>query len=406
MSTAVAAQHLRPVLSAAVIGVAALMTHAALAEGDPLGVPLPLSAGGVQQIVVGSGHSCALTGLGRVFCWGDNTSGQLGNGTTDSTNVPVQVVGLGRDVRAIAAGGAHSCAIDARGAAFCWGANGDGQLGTGNTSPQTRPARVIRTGLDVQAIAVGTSHSCMLNRFGRALCWGRNTNGQLGDTTTQPRSTATPVEGLGRNLRAIAAGGDHTCALNTAGRALCWGSNWAGQLGNGNTNDRAVPTRVQSLGPNMSAIAVGLFHTCALNGAGRAFCWGENFTGQIGNGTTDDQLVRVRVAAGRLGVGLRAITAGFGHSCALDNRGRAFCWGANRFGSLGDGTTQQRLRPVRPDVLLADLRDISAGGNSTCAVNRAGRPLCWGRNQFGQVGDGTFEDRTSPIRVDGNLHRR
>lgn len=400
------AQSLRPVLAAAAVGAAALLVLPTPAVAEPRAPQIPLSAGGVQQIVTGTRHSCALTEQGRVFCWGSNASGQLGNGTTEPANVPVEVVALGRNVRAIAVGGSHSCAIDARGRVFCWGSNSEGQLGTGDTSQRTEPARVIRTGVDVQAITAGLNHTCMLNRFGRALCWGRNANGQLGDTTTQSRNTATPVEVLGRNLQAITAGGEHTCALNRNGRAFCWGSNWAGQVGDGSTDDRVVPTRVQGLAQNMSAIAGGLYHTCALNGAGRAFCWGYNRDGQLGNRTTEDQPVRVRVAAGRLGVGLRDISAGFVQSCALDNRGRAFCWGGNRFGALGDGTTESRLRPVQVGVLRAGLRMIDAGGNYTCALNGAGRPFCWGDNRFGQLGDGTLEQRNSPTRVEGDLHQR
>src|SRR4249919_3497072 len=194
-------------------------------------------------IATGSYHTCARAANGTVRCWGDNSSAELGVGTTAQRPAPVQVSGLGGGIQAVAAKGLYTCALTATGTVRCWGDNSHGQLGDGTTIQRRSPVTV--SGLSgVRAIAAANLHTCALTAAGAVLCWGDNSRGQLGDGTTTQRLTPVPVAGLGSGVRAISAGGDHSCAVTTAGAVFCWGDNIAGQLGDGTRAQRNTPVAV------------------------------------------------------------------------------------------------------------------------------------------------------------------
>ena len=306
----------------------------------------------------------------------------------------------------LSAGFAHTCTIDAGGGVQCWGYNGNGQLGDGSTdSPRTLPVRA--TNLDSGIVAVAATsreRSCALRGNGEVLCWGANGAGELGDGTTIDRLIPTPVNGLGpgSGVTMIALGFNHACALRSDGAVLCWGNNSSGQLGTGTTSNVPVPTtHVFGLGAGSGtvAIAAGETHTCALKTDQSVYCWGGNGDGALGDSTTIDHVVPLPVATLGAGSGAVDISAGRNYSCATRNEGSLLCWGRNSYGQLGDGTTTTALLPKLILGTGGGAIEVSGMYNHTCARTGAG-VLCWGTNTDGQLGDGSIStDHYSPVAV-------
>jgi len=351
----------------------------------------------IAAITTGGSHTCALTTGGGVKCWGANGNGQLGDGTTTNRLTPVNVSGLASGVSAIAGGMYHTCALTAGGGVKCWGRNDYGQLGDGTTTERHTPVFVSGLASGVTAIAAGANHTCALTAGCGVKCWGYNGYGQLGDSTTTSRLTPVNVSGLASGVSAIDAGYVHTCALTSAGGVKCWGANWSGELGDGTTTERTTPVNVSGLASGVSAIAAGWSYTCALTAGGGVKCWGLNRNGQLGDGTTTTSYTPVDVSG--LASGVSAIDAGGGHTCALTAGGGVKCWGANGNGQLGDGTTTDRNTAANVSGLASGVSAIAAGWSYTCALTAGGGVKCWGYNGYGQLGDGTTTDRHTPVDV-------
>jgi len=241
---------------------------------------------GVATIAAGEGYTCAVLSTGSVQCWGDNRLGQLGDGTNTHRNTPTAVNGFSDGVASIAAGCFHTCALLTSGGVECWGYNSNGQLGDGTATDHNTPTAVSGLSSGVIALALGDSHSCALLSTGGVVCWGYNSNGQLGDGTATDHNTPTAVSGVSNGVIALAAGGSRSCALLSTGGVVCWGYNGDGQLGDGTDTQRNTPTAVSGISSGVIALAAGRCHTCALYTAGGIQCWGCNNAGQLGDGTT------------------------------------------------------------------------------------------------------------------------
>ncbi len=352
------------------------------------------------MVKAGGAHTCALLVNRDVMCWGWNLHGQLGDGTKNDSPVPVRVNGV-KNIIALDAGHGHNCVINARKRVKCWGNNFYGQLGDGTNEDRSRPVRVV--GLrNVVALALGGGHTCALTEAGGVKCWGNNGDGQVGSNLPMHHSTPIDVVGLTSGVQALGAGLDHTCAVLSDGHIRCWGWNQFGQLGNGTTDNSPVPIQVSNI-TAATAVSGASLHTCAIENS-RVKCWGSNDAGQLGDGTNDDHLTPTAT----LNFGkVKQLDDGDVHTCALTRKGAAKCWGGNGAGALGNGNDQASNLPVQVRGIQQDALSISAGNvggvgaSHSCAVVASGQVKCWGKNDRGQLGDGTEQDSNVPVSVIG-----
>ena len=326
------------------------------------------------SIAAGEGHTCAVKSDGTVWCWGGASDGEVGDGTRGDINfrrlTPVQVVdgggGFLTGVKAVTANWYTTCALKTDGTVWCWGEGQLGQLGNntggGDGGPQSLvPVQVVHGGgflTGVAAISGGSRHNCALKTDGTVWCWGYDGFGQLGDGTLGTgnyQTRLTPVQvvlGTGKmtGVIAIAAGGASTCAIRSGGTVWCWGDDYYGELGDGTRGGanhlRPKPVQVvQGTGKlaSATAIAAGSGHTCVRKSIGTVWCWGWDWAGQIGDGTRGNtshlrlKPIQVVYGTGKL-TGIAKITANNQHTCAVKTTGTVWCWGYDYWGQLGDGT--------------------------------------------------------------------
>src|SRR5580658_10971666 len=305
-----------------------------------------LSGKTLTQITAGNGYTCALASTGATYCWGYNTDGELGNGVTlpgAQQDAPVAVTGA-LDFAQISAGEYSVCAVTSGGTGYCWGQNTSGQLGNGSTTSTSTPAEEG----PVTEVSIGGLFSCAISSQG-TYCVGNNTSGQLGNGSTTSSTSPVQVTG-GSSYSEIDAGFNHSCALTTANAAYCWGDDTYGEDGNSTiTTPQKTPVAVTTSGAlsgkTLAQISSGNEHTCALSTAGAAYCWGDDTYGELGNSATNsvagtyDAPAAVTTSGALSGKTLSQISAGNGFTCALDSTGAAYCWGNNASGQLGNGTT-------------------------------------------------------------------
>ena len=372
-----------------------------LGTGDQVSHPAPTAVSGltepVSAVTNGTGFSCALTRAGGVYCWGLNSTGQLGRGDTTSSFTPVAATGLGTDVTAISAGATHACALTSSGGLKCWGGNTKGQLGDGTTTRRLTAVNVSGLTSGVTGFDAGSEHNCAVSG-GAVKCWGANGSGQLGLTGMTYRTTPISVSGLPADVNAVTAGGSHNCSLSPTNGLQCWGGNAAGQLGDGTTTNSITPVSVSGLSGTTSLAVAGTSHTCAVSGDGQTQCWGANDLGQLGDGTTTASATPVQVSG--LTSAVTTITAGTNHTCAVRNATDIRCWGNDSRGQLGDGGGYLQTTPVVATE-VANAASVSTLNYATCIVTTSGAAQCWGRNNYGQLGNNSTTNTITPVSVTG-----
>jgi alpha-tubulin suppressor-like RCC1 family protein len=337
------------------------------------------------SVSAGSSHSCAVLSSGAVQCWGNNDTGQLGNGSTTTSTIPVNVSGISK-ATSVSAGYVHSCAVLSSGAVQCWGNNDSGQLGNGTTANSTIPVTVAGIS-NATTITVGHAHTCALLGSGATQCWGNNAAGQLGNGTTTTSNSPVAVTGIS-DATSISAGYAHTCALLSSGTVQCWGANNVGQLGNGTTTNSNIPVSVSGIS-NAISISAGGGHTCAVLSSRAVKCWGNNGDGQLGNDKFGQSTSSPVVVSGISNAS--SVSTGQYHSCAVLSSGAVQCWGDNSYGRLGiNSSTSFSGIPVTVNG-IANATSVSAGYSHSCAVLSSGAVQCWGDNFIGQLGNGTTD---------------
>jgi alpha-tubulin suppressor-like RCC1 family protein len=411
--------------SGAIAGVApgsATITAAAATKSGTATVSVEVVRFATVQ--AGAYHSCGLTTSGAAYCWGNGTYGQLGNGAKASRLAPVAVAGS-LSLNAISVGAIHSCGLTASGAAYCWGSDLYGELGAGVTASQqcgtggspcsTTPLAVAR-GLTFASVSAGWEESCALTSSGAAYCWGDNSYGELGDGSTA--STRTPVAVTGAlTFVSVGTGNVFACGLTAAGAAYCWGNNSAGQLGIGPGGSAHCGAELCSTAPvavsgglTFTALSVGYWHACGLTSGGAAYCWGDNDGWQLG-ATTQETCAGFGVTIscstvpllveGGPSLSFAGLSAGSSHTCTVSSGGDGYCWGANGYGQLGNGTATSSRTPVAMTGGLSFAALSTFGRWHSCGVSAASIAYCWGFNPWGQLGDGGTVAVTEPVRVIG-----
>ncbi len=341
----------------------------------------------VTQLALGQFHSCALLKDGSIRCWGDARDGQLGNGKsgTQSYATPVEVDPAVQPAAYVSAGEDHTCAVkNPEGSVWCWGSNQGLQLGVGSAK-EPGPVQVTMATPQQQpavAVAAGLVHSCALGSWG-ARCWGGCKGGQLGSKVGCPAiGVLPPVEvDWKADILEIGVGLAHTCALPAFGKLRCWGVNSVGQLGTPLGVNQAFPTET---GVTAQHVSVGAGHTCAMMD-GTVACWGNNEQGQLGvpgPPSAKPTLIKLETNA-------KSVSAGYAHNCAVLVDGRLSCWGSNLYGQMGSAA-EPGVKPSAPVIvdLPEAVASVSCGREHNCAIATSGRVYCWGRNDYGQLGNG------------------
>ncbi len=380
----------------------------------------------VKSISSGGMHTCVIASNDSGYCWGASSYGQLGKYINGSPSYPVGVdVITGKTLKTISAGGRHTCAITNDDLIYCWGMGTYGQVGNNtNTEKISSPVAVntggVLSGKTIKSIATGMNSTCVVASDSQVYCWGWNVNGQLGiDSADFSSLIPVAVNNLsGKTIKAISGNnGGSMCATTSNNNVYCWGDNGYGQLGNGaNSNNIKLPGAIDTSGAlngkTIKVLSAGEFYNCVIASDDKAYCWGQNDYGQLGNNSTNNTAHPTPVDTSGLlkNKTIKAISASKGnnkHTCVIASDDNAYCWGQNTYGELGNGRTTYSgatTVPVAVDTTGylsgKTVKALSVGSFHTCVIASDDQAYCWGWNSSGQLGNNSTTNSSLPVPVD------
>jgi alpha-tubulin suppressor-like RCC1 family protein len=361
-----------------------------------------VTADAETSISAGDDHTCILKSDGKAYCWGDNSVGQLGNGSTESSMTPVAVSG-GHNFESISVGWDHTCGVTDANDAYCWGRGRYGRLGNGSSENSMIPL-AVSGGLSFESVNSGLAHTCGITTDGDAFCWGRGEDGILGHNSVASSLVPVPVSG-GLTFGSINAGSATTCGISTNGDAYCWGaSDFGNLLGQGeDERDRKITPGLVAGKFNFrpNSVSVGLDHVCAISTADKAVCWGRGRYGKLGIGSADalgviENLMTPREIKGS--ISFVQLATGVFQTCGIETNGDAYCWGRNGSGQLGDGTTAMRVEPTAVSANLK-FKHIAIGSDHACGISSSDEVYCWGNGNAGKLGTHSADNKLTPTKI-------
>ncbi|AZZ37705.1 hypothetical protein CIK05_13165 [Bdellovibrio sp. qaytius] len=333
-------------------------------------------------------HTCALTQLGWINCWGANNTGQIGNNTQTESNKQIPIrsgiiqISTARSGPSTTSG--TTFAITLTGVLMSWGDNLYGKLGTGTSGGASFTPQIVDVTNRYKFISSQYGHVCAITSTDVLKCWGYNSDGQVGDNTLVQKNSPVTVD-AGVSYKFVAVGASFTCAITTAGVLKCWGLNDTGQVGDNTLVSKTTPVVINS-GTTYDSVSLGYSHACGVTTAGVLKCWGSDTVGQMGDGGLPVDRYTPNVVDS--GVNYSSVSTSNNTSCAITTTGILKCWGENDNGEIGDGSTANRTLPVTVDSGTS-YASVSMGGDHTCGVTTAKVAKCWGLNDHGQLGLGT-----------------
>jgi len=332
-----------------------------------------------------------------LFTWGYNPFGGLGDNTGTNRSNPVQTVAGGINWKSVVGGLYHTAALKTDRTLWTWGSNSYGSLGDNTTVSKQSPVQTTSFGTNWKQVACGRDHTAAIKTDGTLWSWGRNSYGALGDNTITHKSSPVQTIAFGINWKQVDCGSYHTAAIKTDGTLWCWGYNNSGQLGDNTVAHKSSPIQTIAYGTNWKQVSTGITLTAAIKTDGTLWCWGQNTNGRLGDNTGGSKSSPVQTIT--FGTNWKQVACGRSHTAAIKTDGTLWCWGENDSGGLGDNTIIDKSSPVQTTTYGTNWKQVDCGYRYTTAIKNDGTLWCWGRNQFGGLGDNTIIYKSSPVQT-------
>jgi alpha-tubulin suppressor-like RCC1 family protein len=338
---------------------------------------------------------------GGLWSWGNNANGQLGDNTLTSKSSPVQTISGGTNWKQVDCGDSHTAVIKTDGTLWTWGRNNYSQLGDNTNATKSSPVQTVSGGTNWKQVSCGDSHTAVIKTDGTLWLWGRNDYSQLGDNTNATKSSPVQTVSGGTNWKQVSCGTSHTAAVKIDGTLWLWGRNDVGQLGDNSRTGKSSPVQTVTGGTNWKQVACGYSGTAAIKTDGTLWLWGGNDTGQLGDNSITDKSSPVQTVSG--GTNWKQISTnggpGANFTAAIKTDGTLWLWGRDNYGQLGDNSRTDKSSPVQTVSGGTNWKQVTCGSYHSAAIKTDGTLWLWGNNDYGNLGDNTRTDKSSPVQT-------